>query len=208
MTPARKPKGAKSGDPEAHEQYVRILFKEIDSMAFKTLTSNAVWLYVQIQRSWRGSYAQLELPFSRVSWKLTYSVFDKARGELIEAGFIKIVNPGGLQYGGEKNSAVYALSDEWKTKRIDTTSWYEKKIPMKAGGTMSVWYPHKKRKSSAANIAKGRAVLELQRARVEVQPAAVEVVTECPESNLSKVPDSDLQKLLDELDGKENLNEA
>lgn len=58
------------------------------------------------------------MPFARVSWKLTYSAFDKARSELIEAGFIRIVNSGGLQYGGEKNSAIYALSDEWQKKHI------------------------------------------------------------------------------------------
>ena len=130
-------------------------------MAGKTLSPAAVWLLVQIKKSWRGDDHNIELPFSAVSWKLTFKIFDKARHGLVEAGFIDIVNPGGRSPGG-LNSAVYALSDRWRgevSKRLadDPEAGYLKNVRLKSGGAMSVWYPAKKRRTSAENAAKARA---------------------------------------------------
>lgn len=136
-------------------------------MAFKTLSPVAVWLLVQLRRAWRGSDLRIELPFSRVAWRLTFKAFDKARRELVAAGFVRIVDPGGLL----KRPGVYSLVDGWRreaAKRLaaDTAAGYTRNIRLKGGGLMSVWYPKKKGIASAVNAAKARAAKAKKRARV------------------------------------------
>jgi hypothetical protein len=127
-------------------------------MAFKTLSPNAVWLLVQLRRAWRGTNERIELPFARVSWRLTFKAFDKARRELVEAGFVRIVEPGGLF----KHPAVYALVEGWRgevAKRLagEPGAGYLKNVRAKDGRFVSVWYPAKKLSESQENAARARA---------------------------------------------------
>lgn len=153
---SKKRPGTKSGDTENTPRWARLLHDEMDSMAFKTLNPAAVWLLMQLRRAWtyKGRDQKIELPFARVSWKLTFPVFDKARRELIEAGFIRIVDPGGLL----RRPTVYAMSEGWREISKDLArnpaAGYLKNIRMEDGSLKSVWYPTKKRQTSTENVAK------------------------------------------------------
>jgi hypothetical protein len=109
----KKRPGAKAGDPEGRRLFIPPIYQdEFESMPFKILSTSAVWLLIHFRWAWwtgknKNAFA---LPFSRVSWKLTFKAFDKARRELVEAGFIRIVDPGGLL----KRPALYALSEGWR----------------------------------------------------------------------------------------------
>jgi len=149
----------KRGEKAPTRRYVALYHAEIDSMAFKTLSPAAVWLLVQIRRAWRGSNDNIELPFSRVSWRLTYWTFDRARRELEEAGFLKIVDPGGRP----RRPARYALVESWCSevaKRLanEDGAGYFRNIRTKDGRLVSVWYPARRRRTSAENAATARAV--------------------------------------------------
>jgi hypothetical protein len=160
-------RGAKAGDPEGRPRYVALYHAETDSMAFKVLSPAAVWLLVQIRRAWRGSDLKIELPFAAVSWKLSFGAFKKARAELIEYGFVDLVNPGGLSVGGQKNPSTYALSQRWRQKdlleRLAETG-YVKEVRMKEG-TRSVWYPARPLSESQENLKKALASIARKRSR-------------------------------------------
>ena len=158
----------KAGDQEAKPRYIALYHDEVDSMAYKTLSPNAVWLLVQIRRAWKGSNDRIELPFSRVSWRLKFGAFDKARTELVNAGFIRIVKQGGLL----KNPNVYALANGWRgevAKRLanDPDAGYTRNIRTK-DGLKSVWYPARrgrKARATVKNLEKANAALRRRRAR-------------------------------------------
>jgi len=161
---------AKAGDSESRPRYVALYHAEVDSMAFKTLSPNAVWLLVQLKRAWRGSYENIMLPFAYVSWKLTFAAFSKARLELIEAGFLRVVKPGGLY----KNPAVYALTEGWRgevAKRLaDNPEAGYLRGQRTKDGVKSVWYPAKKRRASIENAAKARAARATKKTAPRVRP--------------------------------------
>lgn len=153
----------KAGDSENKPRYVALYHSEMDSMAFKTLSPKAVWLLIQLRRAWRGNSDKIELPFSAVKWKLRFSAFDKARRELVEAGFLRVINPGGVSPAG-KNPAIYApFYEGWRgevSKRLadDPKAGYCKDVRLKDGRRISIWYPTRPRSESQKNADRVRMV--------------------------------------------------
>jgi hypothetical protein len=186
---SKKRPGAKAGDPEGRPRFVALYNAEVDSMAFKTLSPAAVWLLVQIRRAWRGSNDKIVLPFSAVKWRLAYGTFDKARRELVEAGFIRIMDPGGLSPGG-LNPTVYALVDGWReaSKRLldNLEALYEVKVPLKTGGFMSVWYPKRPMSESQENLKKAAAAIAKKRTAAALQKKAKRI----PKMKSKRIPKS------------------
>jgi hypothetical protein len=130
----------------------------MDSMAFKTLSPNAVWLYIMLQRQYgKDGMSALVLPFSRVSWKFTFYAFSKARAELVQAGFIRVVEPGGLL----RRPGIYALSDGWRERskaladdpQAGRCVWRLNALTNKRE---SVWLPSRPCPELAANAARAR----------------------------------------------------
>ena len=146
----------KKGDREPGRRFVALYHDEVDSMPFKTLSPAALWLLVQIRRAWAGTNDNIKLPFARVSWRLCYSTFDRARRELVDAGFVRIIDPGGLL----KRPAIYALSEAWREKAKalahDDAAGRFVNVRTKDGRLVSVWQPVKKRRASAENAALAR----------------------------------------------------
>jgi hypothetical protein len=152
------------------EPYVRLPWKIIDSAAFKTLSPSAVWLYIQLLRQFKisGGYSRLILPYADVRWKLSFKAFDRARGELIVAGFLRIIQPGGLL----KNPAIYSTGDAcvgWINRSIELLSdptagqTFVRRLPN--GGTHQEWRPSKVQSESQINIVKARAALQKMQAQ-------------------------------------------
>jgi hypothetical protein len=90
------------------EPFVRLPWAMLDSAAWKRLSTNAAWLYSQMLRHFRNG--RFVLPFADVRWKLKFGPFDRARTELIDSGFIVILERHGL----DGLATVYASSDKWK----------------------------------------------------------------------------------------------
>jgi hypothetical protein len=167
----------KAGDSEKRSPYVGLSNEQIDSMAFKTLSPNAVWLFVQIKRAWNGDDQRIALPFARVSWKLTFKAFDEARRELVQAGFVRIVSPGGLNEGGLRNAAVYALSDGWRgevAKRLakEDGTWYTKNVRSRDGRLVSIYYPARPR-SGRQKAADRARMVKMSKAKGAKKPALI-----------------------------------
>lgn len=195
--PKKRP-GAKAGDPEGRPRYVAMYYAEMDSMAGKTLSYAAFWLLAQIKKAWRGDNLKIELPFLAVSWKMNFRIFNKARRELVDMGFVDIVNPGERSAGG-KNPAIYALSERWRgavSKRLadDSQAGYLKNVRQKDGSFVSTWYPAKKGKKAKANIEnwkKAAAAMAKKRAAAELQKKAKRTPKIKPK-RIPKSPDQEL----------------
>jgi hypothetical protein len=145
---------------DTYEPYVGLSWAIIDSAAFKSLSPAAVWLYIMLQRQFhkRDGALHLVLPFSHISFKLTWEGFRKAREELVQMGFISFVEKGGLL----RHPNIYALSESWRTVSGKLTGnpaggrivwrWIR-------GERVSTWYPKKKSRGntgSGLNTKKGR----------------------------------------------------
>lgn len=105
---------AKKGS-ESYEPYVKLDNSMTDSAAWTSLSDKAVWVYIELKKSFnykKGGYSHLILPYSKVSWRMCNGTFSKKIKELINYGFIKIVEYGGLP----KRPTVYALSNGWENK--------------------------------------------------------------------------------------------
>jgi len=166
-------------------------------MAFKTLSPAAVWLLIQMRRAWRGNSDRIPLAFASVSWKLAFPAFDKARRELIEAGFLRVVNPGGLNEGAKKNAAVYApFYEGWRgevSKRLakDPEAGYVKEIRVKdkdgSWRGISVWYPARRPSESQENLKKAAAAIARKKAGKKKAPAKSKKIYQTPKLYLNRV---------------------
>lgn len=85
--------------------------KLINSEAFKGLSLYAKWLYVEFKLRFYGDNKN-HIIFTQKEIKKIMSIntFYRSRAELIERGFIDIVERGGL----ENRPMIYGLSDRWK----------------------------------------------------------------------------------------------
>jgi hypothetical protein len=85
----------------------------MNSLAWKTLSCAAVWVYLDLIKKFRGNNKDdLSLTYSEIKWKLKSSAtVSKAFKQLIECGFFKVIRPGGLYRG----CTIYGISDEWET---------------------------------------------------------------------------------------------
>jgi len=95
------------------EPYVLLENKMTDSAAWTSLSFGAVWVYIELRKSFdynKGGNNHLILPYSQVSWKMNSRTFKSKKQELLDKGFIKVVDQGGLF----NRPAVYALSNNWE----------------------------------------------------------------------------------------------
>ncbi|MFW6131526.1 MAG: hypothetical protein ACOC5F_02900 [Candidatus Aminicenantaceae bacterium] len=84
-----------------------------NSAAWTSLSVGAVWVYIELRKSFnprRGGNSCLVLPYSEVQWKMNARTYRLKKQELIDKGFIRVVDPGGLY----KRPSVYELSNEWE----------------------------------------------------------------------------------------------
>ena len=84
-----------------------------DSAAWTSLSFGAVWVFIELKKSFdynKGGNSHLILPYSKVKWKMNSRTFKLKKQELIDKGFIKVVEYGGLM----NNPTVYALSNDWE----------------------------------------------------------------------------------------------
>jgi len=99
---------------EKVEPYVKLDNSMTESAAWTSLSDMAVWVYIELKKSFnfdKGGNNHLTLPYSRVKWRMSKDSRRKAIQELINRGFIRIVQPGGLL----GNPDIFALSNEWES---------------------------------------------------------------------------------------------
>jgi hypothetical protein len=85
----------------------------LNSLAWKTLSCAAVWVYLELMKKFKGNNKDdLSLTYSEIKWKLKSSAtVSKAFKQLVACGFFKVIRPGGLYRG----CTIYGISGEWKT---------------------------------------------------------------------------------------------
>jgi len=131
-------------------------------MAFKVLSPAAVWFLVMLLRQFNaraGGYSHLVLPYRQVKWKLSWMVFQRARQELIDNGFIKLMDEGGFRTGGKsyRVPAIYALSNGVEAR---CAALAKDEAAGRCVGLKREWYPFKRSKpKSAENLERARAKL-------------------------------------------------
>ena len=102
-----------------NKQYVKLDYDLLHSEARKSLSLPARETYTQIKRA-RNSRNQRGMIINRTDDYIAFGfsdsdgmskpTFRKAVSELIEKGFIDLVDPGGLP----NRKAAYAISDNWR----------------------------------------------------------------------------------------------
>lgn len=103
---------------EEIEPYVKLDNSMTESAAWTSLSDKAIWVYIELRKSFdykKGGNSHLILPYSKVAWRMSFGTYSKKIQELIDYGFIKIVEHGGLP----KRPTVYALSNGWEKKSIE-----------------------------------------------------------------------------------------
>lgn len=92
-------------------QFVYITHKMIDSKAWKSLSGNAILVYIEIMRKRNGSNDKdLSLTYYEMKGLLSTATVRKCFVELAEKGLIDFVRHGGLQ----KQCNIYAVSERWR----------------------------------------------------------------------------------------------
>lgn len=102
--------------------YAGLRYEVSESAAFKSLSPEAVWLFLHFSREamQRGPLRMI-LPFGHVSFKLTWAAFSKARAELVRFGFVVIIEHGGghLPPFRPRQPNIYAMSEKWRAVSFD-----------------------------------------------------------------------------------------
>lgn len=108
--------------------FVLLPDSQTDSKAWKKLSTNAVWVYIEFMKKYKGKNSStvdnLSLTYKEVKYKMSSATFWRAKDELLDLGFLKIVRPGGLMH----RCTIYGLSEKWKfitdtnTKIISNTN--------------------------------------------------------------------------------------
>lgn len=104
---------------EPYEPYVKLDNIMMDSAAWTSLSPDAVYIYIRLRMRFDyqgGGNDRLILPYSALIWKFSRSKISEAFKELIDFGFIKKVEAGGLH----RNPNVFALSEGWREKSNET----------------------------------------------------------------------------------------
>jgi len=98
---------------EKPDRFVRLLNDEIDSAAFKTLSADAVWLLIQIKRTWhtKDGWICYSLPRGHVRFRLSDRAYSKAIKELLAAGFLDV---GSVEGGIMRTAKRYRPSERWR----------------------------------------------------------------------------------------------
>jgi hypothetical protein len=106
-------KGRKGKEP--YEPFVKLDVMMMESAAWTSLSLSAIWIYIELRKQYNvtaGGNDHLTLPYSKVRWRLSRQTISRSFKELIEYGFIRKVEAGGLQ----KNPNVFALNNGWEEK--------------------------------------------------------------------------------------------
>lgn len=83
----------------------------MDTAAWTSLSDGAVWLYLELRKQFdfqKGGDSHLELPFSKVRWRMSKGTYVERMRELREKGFIKLVERSEFP-----KPAVYALCQDY-----------------------------------------------------------------------------------------------
>ena len=82
-----------------------------NSEAFKSLSINTKWLYMEFKLRFFGDNKHhIIFTYQEAIKIMNIRTFRKCRNKLIENGFIDIIKRGGFY----KQPAIYGLSDRWK----------------------------------------------------------------------------------------------
>ncbi len=153
------------------DPYVGLSWEIIDSPAWKTLGYEAVWFYVHLKRQFTASGGawRLILPYGHVNFRMTPPAFRKACAELIRAGFIILVQQGGL---GRKPN-IYALSEKWRETsaallRDPSAGHVVRRLIGKL--TVEEWQPLRKARGKTGSG------LNVQKGRIRVRPSKSAVI--------------------------------
>ncbi len=95
--------------------YVKLDNEMLDSAAWTALPDKAIWVYIELRKQFdynQGGDDHLVLPYSEVAWRMSKRRFFEATQILVDYGFIRYKQKGGLF----KRPNVYALSNTWKNK--------------------------------------------------------------------------------------------
>lgn len=96
------------------ERFVALGFEMVESEAWRSLSCEATWLYIELKHRFNGkNNGNIILPYSQVKFKLkSPATINKKFNELIRVGFVnKKDNVGG---GLFRNPNRYELSERWK----------------------------------------------------------------------------------------------
>ena len=105
----------KKGRKDEIKRYVKLDDEMTNAAAWTTLSFKAVWVYIELRKQFNynaGGNDHLILPYSQAAWKMNRATFSRAIKELIEYGFIRIIQHGGLP----KIPNIFALSNRWEEK--------------------------------------------------------------------------------------------
>jgi hypothetical protein len=92
-------------------QFLVLEHEIYESMAFQELTIHAKWLYIEFKYRFNGENRyKIKLPQREAMKIMGINTFIKARNQLIEKGFIDVIQRGGL----ENQSAIFGLSNRWR----------------------------------------------------------------------------------------------
>jgi hypothetical protein len=111
---------------EPIEPYVKLEHRMMDTAAWTSLSDGAVWLYIELRKQYdkkKGGDSHLELPFSKVRWRMSKGTYAKRIKELCEKGFFRQVEPGEFPH----KPAAYAVCQDYieVSKRIVKTQGRE-----------------------------------------------------------------------------------
>lgn len=98
---------------ESFERYVKLDEEMTETAAWTALSDGAIWNYIELRKSFnskKGGNERLVLPYSKVAWRMSKGTYTKRMRELVEHGFVDVVDPGGLP----RRPTVYRLSEKWK----------------------------------------------------------------------------------------------
>lgn len=172
-----KRKGAQSPFTDGPSPFVQLPWPMLDSMAFKRLSCRAVWLLVQMMRHYRAG--RFILPYRDVLWKMSWAAFDKARRELIDEGFIVILE----HHYRDQRAIVYGPSRKYHERAKDIAQDREagrivKRLRMVDGAAryVSEWEPAKSKSAAyiASRKASWAAAVASQRAKAGVPASDTE----------------------------------
>ena len=95
------------------ERYVKLDDSMTNSAAWTALSVLAIWAYIELRKSFnseKGGNDRLVLPYSEVNWRMSRGTHVSKMKELVNFGFIDLVEHGGLF----RRPSVYRLSMKWK----------------------------------------------------------------------------------------------
>lgn len=104
----------KKGKKDVYDPYVKLDNDMTNSAAWLILSDSSIVTYIELRKSYnskKGGNDHLVLSYRKMRWRYSFGTIKRAFQELIDWGFIRIKNRGGLG-----NPAVYALCHEWKKK--------------------------------------------------------------------------------------------